>query len=276
MHGLLTVKTLTSGVLNEICIHTTSLPCVSIGGSVILLYLMCRTTSTRLYVYVGDDVTCASRSDITLTHLRLCSKFLTYTVRTVCTTLQSTFGTMEQSQEIVVEGYREKAIRKFKNEPLVPLGALATTGALTMAMIKMRKGQSNSFNKWLRVRVIAQGLTIVAICAGTFTFSTYRPPKHDEPTISAINKVQQDRVEFAERMRAAEEAEAVESALRPSTAPIPKTVLKKKTYADKKTSAEAVDGPTATSTESATAGGDASTSGWWGWGSGSGSGKEKA
>lgn len=145
----------------------------------------------------------------------------------------------------------------------IPLGAVATTAALTMAMVQMRKGKSSSFNKWLRVRVVAQGLTIVAICAGTVTFSTHKPPTRDELAAAAQRRHDDERADFEARMREAEEAEALDRASRPV-----KTVLKKKTFADKK---EAVAEAAAGAAEGAAAPGAASSSSgsrsWWGWGS---------
>ncbi|KZV74965.1 hypothetical protein PENSPDRAFT_647492 [Peniophora sp. CONT] len=162
------------------------------------------------------------------------------------------------------ESYKEKALRKLKEEPLVPIGTLATTAALTMAMIQMRKGKSTSFNKWLRVRVVAQGLTVGAICLGTVSFSTHKPPTREELAAAAQRKHDDERADFEARMREAEEAEAVDRAARPA-----KIVLKKKTFADKK---EAAVEAAAGAAEGAAAPGAASSSSspsssWWGWGS---------
>ncbi|KAI0031515.1 hypoxia induced protein conserved region-domain-containing protein, partial [Vararia minispora EC-137] len=108
------------------------------------------------------------------------------------------------------ESYRERMIRKIKTEPLVPLGAAATTAALLIAVTKLRKGDSRSLNTWLRVRVIAQGLTVVAICAGSATFVTHKPPTPEQLAAKAEERHAKERVEFEERMRAAERAEAAE------------------------------------------------------------------
>ena len=45
-----------------------------------------------------------------------------------------------------------------------------------MAMVRMRKGDAKSFNHWLRMRVVFQGLTIAAVCAGTYSFGLRRAP----------------------------------------------------------------------------------------------------
>lgn len=100
------------------------------------------------------------------------------------------------------------------------VGALATVGALITATVKMRRGQSQSFNKWLRVRVVAQGLTIVAICAGTWSM---RPKDHLAASSSSVDadaerrraeKMAREKNEFEERLRGAEEAHQAEVELR--------------------------------------------------------------
>lgn len=127
-----------------------------------------------------------------------------------------------------------------------------------MAMIQMRKGKSSSFNKWLRVRVVAQGLTIAAICLGTVSFSTHKPPTREELAAAAQKKHDENRADFEERMREAEEAEAVDRAARPS-----KIVLKKKTFADKKEAAVDAAEDAAPGAASPSSG----SSSWWGWSS---------
>ncbi|KAF8497547.1 hypoxia induced protein conserved region-domain-containing protein, partial [Russula emetica] len=107
------------------------------------------------------------------------------------------------------ETYREKALRKFKQQPLVPAGAAATTVALVIAMTKMRKGQSHSLNNWLRVRIVAQGFTIAAIVVGSWTYGTSRPRPELDAT-AALDKAAQERVAFEERLRLAEKVTRAE------------------------------------------------------------------
>jgi NAD(P)-dependent dehydrogenase (short-subunit alcohol dehydrogenase family) len=139
-------------------------------------------------------------------------------------------------------------------------GVFATVGAIGMAMVKMRQGNSTSFNKWLRFRVVAQGLTVVAICAGTATFSTHKKPTSEDYAAIAAEKAKAERAEFEERMRAAEEAERAEAALRSA---IPRPASKPKTYADKQkmraSSAPAQETPLVQENANA----DGATGGWW-------------
>ncbi|KAG5351449.1 hypothetical protein E4T56_gene12640 [Termitomyces sp. T112] len=123
------------------------------------------------------------------------------------------------------ETYREKAARKFKENPWVPLGSLATVGALVVAMVKMRRGQPHSFNQWLRVRVAAQGLTILAICAGTWSMRSRDPLAASSSSAPAVDvdverrrldKMAKEKKEFEERLRGAEQAHQAEVELRTS------------------------------------------------------------
>jgi len=110
------------------------------------------------------------------------------------------------------ESYAEKAERKFRENPAVPIGALATTMALTMAMFKMRAGNAKSFNNWLRMRVLFQGLTIAALCAGTYNIGFKKSVGVDQAEEDAKEELRRreekagrERLEFEERMKAAEE-----------------------------------------------------------------------
>lgn len=108
------------------------------------------------------------------------------------------------------ESYQEKAWRKFREQPLVPIGTLVTCGALIMATVKMRRGDSQSLNNWLRVRVIAQGATIAAVCAGTYALGstvgeeTKQTKQLDEIQAHREARAGRDRKEFEDRLKAAE------------------------------------------------------------------------
>ncbi|KAG2128258.1 hypoxia induced protein conserved region-domain-containing protein, partial [Suillus clintonianus] len=108
------------------------------------------------------------------------------------------------------ESYQEKAWRKFREQPLVPIGTLVTCGALLMSVVKMRRGDSQSLNNWLRVRVIAQGATIAAVCAGTYVMSsnvgdeTKQTRQLDEIQAHREARAGRERKEFEDRLKDAE------------------------------------------------------------------------
>ena len=98
---------------------------------------------------------------------------------------------------------------------LKTLGSLATVGALIVAMVKMRRGQSHSFNQWLRVRVAAQGVTILAICAGTWSMRSRDLAASSSSTTTdserrRLEKMTKEKDEFEQRLRDAEQAHKAE------------------------------------------------------------------
>ncbi|GAA99325.1 uncharacterized protein L969DRAFT_102694 [Mixia osmundae IAM 14324] len=87
---------------------------------------------------------------------------------------------------------------KFVEEPLVPLGMGLTCVALLAASVQMRKGDRKKMNKFLRYRVYAQGLTVLAALGGTVYYGTERSKRAAE---------QRDAARFArEQQQAAREA----------------------------------------------------------------------
>ncbi|XP_073241613.1 uncharacterized protein [Porites lutea] len=60
----------------------------------------------------------------------------------------------------------EKLKRKVKQNPIVPIGALATVGALTYGLFSFIRGDTKMQQYMMRARVAAQGGTIVAVAAG--------------------------------------------------------------------------------------------------------------
>ncbi|XP_016998597.1 HIG1 domain family member 2A, mitochondrial [Drosophila takahashii] len=65
-----------------------------------------------------------------------------------------------------VETTKEKLQRKIKENPLVPLGCLATTAALTAGLYNFRTGNRKMSQLMMRTRIAAQGFTVLALVAG--------------------------------------------------------------------------------------------------------------
>ena len=68
----------------------------------------------------------------------------------------------------------QRLTRKFKEEPLVPIGILATCTALFGASVALRKGNQSSANKFFRWRIYAQGFTVLAMVAGSVYYGDTR------------------------------------------------------------------------------------------------------
>ncbi|KAM4747632.1 HIG1 domain family member 2A, mitochondrial [Rhinophrynus dorsalis] len=64
------------------------------------------------------------------------------------------------------EGFKNKFIRKMKENPFVPIGCLATAGALTYGLISFKQGKTQQSQMMMRTRIGAQGFTVVAILFG--------------------------------------------------------------------------------------------------------------
>ncbi|XP_042523016.1 HIG1 domain family member 2A, mitochondrial [Dipodomys spectabilis] len=83
----------------------------------------------------------------------------------------------EPSQPPVIEGFKptahgqtesfkEKFIRKTRENPMVPIGCLGTTAALCYGLYCFHRGQPHRSQLMMRTRIAAQGFTIVAILVG--------------------------------------------------------------------------------------------------------------
>ncbi|CAI9542496.1 unnamed protein product [Staurois parvus] len=79
------------------------------------------------------------------------------------------------SAAIQREGFRGKFVRKVKENPLVPIGCLATAAALTFGLISFRQGKSHQSQLMMRTRIGAQGFTVVALIFGIFMTAAKSP-----------------------------------------------------------------------------------------------------
>ncbi|KAG9310214.1 hypoxia induced protein conserved region-domain-containing protein [Chiua virens] len=103
------------------------------------------------------------------------------------------------------ESYGERALRKFKEEPLVPIGTFATVGAFTMAVIKLRRRESRSLNYWMRMRVAAQAFTIAAVCAYCWGPGKEQSTQTVEDLqVKREQQFDKERKEFQDRLKVAE------------------------------------------------------------------------
>jgi pyruvate/2-oxoacid:ferredoxin oxidoreductase beta subunit len=86
-------------------------------------------------------------------------------------------GTLPSSfddTEFFEESRARKILRKLKQEPLIPLGCVATSYALYQASKSIRHGNPYQTNKMFRARIYAQGFTLVAIVAGSIFYKDER------------------------------------------------------------------------------------------------------
>ncbi len=75
------------------------------------------------------------------------------------------------------ETFSEKLFRKCTNEPLVPLGTMATCYFLFNGMKAFHRGEKAKAQLLMRGRVVAQGVTVLAMAFAAF----YGMKPHDRP-----------------------------------------------------------------------------------------------
>lgn len=84
---------------------------------------------------------------------------------------------IDPSQPPVIEGFspsvysstetfKEKFLRKTRENPMVPIGCLGTAAALTYGLYCFHRGQSHRSQLMMRTRIAAQGFTVAAILLG--------------------------------------------------------------------------------------------------------------
>ncbi|XP_036097528.1 HIG1 domain family member 2A, mitochondrial isoform X1 [Molossus molossus] len=64
------------------------------------------------------------------------------------------------------ESFKEKFLRKTRENPMVPIGCLGTAAALTYGLYCFHRGQSQRSQLMMRTRIAAQGFTVAAILVG--------------------------------------------------------------------------------------------------------------
>ncbi|XP_044306878.1 HIG1 domain family member 2A, mitochondrial [Varanus komodoensis] len=64
------------------------------------------------------------------------------------------------------ESFKDRFVRKTRENPLVPIGCLCTAGALTYGLICFSRGNSRQSQRMMRARVLSQGFTVAALLVG--------------------------------------------------------------------------------------------------------------
>uniref|UniRef100_A0AAY5EGT0 HIG1 domain-containing protein n=2 Tax=Electrophorus electricus TaxID=8005 RepID=A0AAY5EGT0_ELEEL len=64
------------------------------------------------------------------------------------------------------EAFKDKFVRKTKENPFVPIGCLGTAGVLMYGLRAFKQGKTRQSQLLMRTRIFAQGFTVVAIIVG--------------------------------------------------------------------------------------------------------------
>lgn len=102
-----------------------------------------------------------------------------------------------------------------------PSGILVTCTALLAATRALRTGNRTQFNRWLRIRVAAQGFTVVACVAGSLYYGQQaRTQAAKEAELQ--ERLEQEKKAWEGRMAEAEKNEAYERMVREKVNAAPK------------------------------------------------------
>ncbi|WFD41984.1 Respiratory supercomplex factor 1, mitochondrial [Malassezia psittaci] len=96
----------------------------------------------------------------------------------------------------------QRILRKMKEDPLVPIGCVLTTVALTYASYALRKGNRETFQRALRYRVLFQTVTVGAAAASLFFIKappTSTPAPKEDGSPGDIPKWNQDHLDQREK-----------------------------------------------------------------------------
>ncbi|XP_075897725.1 HIG1 domain family member 2A, mitochondrial [Nelusetta ayraudi] len=74
------------------------------------------------------------------------------------------------------ETFKQKFTRKAKENPFVPIGCLATAGALIYGLRAFHQGKTRQSQLLMRGRIFAQGFTVFAIIFGVVTTAVKSKP----------------------------------------------------------------------------------------------------
>ncbi|KAK3076334.1 hypothetical protein LTS18_013298, partial [Coniosporium uncinatum] len=100
------------------------------------------------------------------------------------------------------ESRSQKLFRRFREEPLVPLGCILTAWALLGATKSIRHGDHHGANRMFRRRIYAQGFTIAAMLAGSVYWKADREKRKE------LDGVMDERKKMEKRQKWLAELEA--------------------------------------------------------------------
>ncbi|KAF2729159.1 altered inheritance of mitochondria protein 31, mitochondrial [Polyplosphaeria fusca] len=88
-------------------------------------------------------------------------------------------SSFDGNEDFYNESIPGKLWRRFREEPLIPLGCGLTVWAIVGASRSMRRGDSKMTNLYFRRRLYAQAFTIAVLCAGNIYWQKDRVRRRD-------------------------------------------------------------------------------------------------
>lgn len=118
------------------------------------------------------------------------------------TSLPSSF---DSDEKFINENAWQKVSRKLKEEPLIPLGTAVTCWALWSSFRAVRRGDSAGAQRMFRARVLAQGFTVMAICAGGMYYNKDRAKSKELRKVQEAQDSEEKRARWIRELEARDE-----------------------------------------------------------------------
>lgn len=114
-------------------------------------------------------------------------------------------SSFDENEDFYNENTLDKIWRRFREEPLIPLGCGLTTWAIIGATRSMRKGDHKMTNVYFRRRLYAQSFTIAMLVAGNLYWQKDRLKRKDYEKNKAEKEAREKRDRWLKELEARDE-----------------------------------------------------------------------
>ncbi|EDO18906.1 hypothetical protein Kpol_1023p75 [Vanderwaltozyma polyspora DSM 70294] len=122
--------------------------------------------------------------------------------------IPSSFDYKDNVKDVSEMDFMEKLVFRAKQQPLVPIGCLLTTGAIVLAAQSVRSGNKNKAQVFFRWRVGLQAATLVALLAGSYIYSSNKAERKTEEQLLKEKAKMREQLWIQELERREQETEA--------------------------------------------------------------------
>lgn len=101
----------------------------------------------------------------------------------------------------------QKALRKLKEEPLIPIGCILTVAAFVNAALAVRRRDQHGAQRMFRARVAAQGFTVLAMVGGGMYYTEDREKRKELWKLEQQKLAEEKRAKWIKELEARDEEE---------------------------------------------------------------------